>query len=413
MTKSLFPITTLTYICFVLTSILFFNHNSLAQEGEIPTDQAIIDAGQTLFRQNCSPCHRVKEKLIGPALEGIYDRRDLSWIVSFVKNSQKVISGGDDYAVNLYDEYNKVEMPAFDFFSDEEIVSIFAYIKFEAEAAPVEEIQTTGIDQVTTSEPSIPTSYLNAILIGLLIVLALILVVLGVIITVLKKYLSQRDLTEAEKEIVTPSFSLERILKHKVTLGVLMFVFMAILLKNVIDGLYNIGVQQGYAPTQPIAFSHKIHAGQFQIDCNYCHTGVTKSKNANIPSTNICMNCHTEILKDSPEIKKIYAAIEKDRPIEWVRVHNLPDLSYFNHAQHVKVGGVECQTCHGPIEEMDVVRQYAKLTMGWCIDCHQKTDLNTKGNEYYTKLVELHDENNKEPMKVEDIGGLECAKCHY
>lgn len=192
-----------------------------------------------------------------------------------------------------------------------------------------------------------------------------------------------------------------------------------------IDGLYSIGIQQNYQPKQPIAFSHKIHAGQYEIECRYCHTGALKGKQANIPSANICMNCHSQIREGTntgtTEISKIYAAIGfdpatssytgKQKPIEWVRIHNLPDLAYFNHAQHNNVGGIECQTCHGPIEEMDVVKQYSLLTMGWCIDCHRKTDVNTKGNEYYDKLLELH--NSKKALKVEDIGGLECAKCHY
>jgi hypothetical protein len=196
------------------------------------------------------------------------------------------------------------------------------------------------------------------------------------------------------------------------------FIFVAIMLKLVIDGLYHIGVQQGYSPTQPIAFSHKVHAGDFAIPCQYCHTGVMESKNANIPSANICMNCHSAIIKvstsDTPssEIQKIYDAIENNQPIEWVRIHNLPDLAYFNHAQHYNVGKVECQTCHGPIETMEVVKQYADLTMGWCIDCHRTTVVQTE-NEYYDKLLEMHDAAIEGDLLVEDIGGLECSKCHY
>jgi hypothetical protein len=183
--------------------------------------------------------------------------------------------------------------------------------------------------------------------------------------------------------------------------------------KATIDGMYGVGVQQGYAPKQPIAFSHKLHAGQYKVDCNYCHTGVNRGKSATIPSANICMNCHGVIKKESPEIQKIYTAIEKNQPIEWVRIHNLPDLAYFNHAQHVNVGGVQCQQCHGEIQTMEVVEQRSSLTMGWCIDCHRKTDVNTKGNAYYDKLTELHAKKSKEPLKVADIGGLECSKCHY
>jgi hypothetical protein len=177
--------------------------------------------------------------------------------------------------------------------------------------------------------------------------------------------------------------------------------------------MYGIGVHQGYAPKQPIAFSHKLHAGEMKINCAYCHTGVYKGKQSGIPSANICMNCHNAIKRESPEIQKIYSAIENNKPIEWVRVHNLPDLAYFNHAQHTNVGGLDCKNCHGEIATMEVVQQRSSLTMGWCIDCHRKSEVNGKDNGYYTKLMEAHSLVSKGAMKVQDNGGLECAKCHY
>ncbi|WP_245816835.1 MULTISPECIES: cytochrome c3 family protein [Reichenbachiella] len=380
----------------------------------IPSDEAVISSGEKLFKANCTVCHAVNEKVVGPALKDVHKRRDVAWITAFVKNSQKVISSGDPYAVKLYEEFNKTQMTSFDF-ADEEILSIVAYLKAESEKEPVAAApvagDTTGGAVATEQEPS---GMVNILMIVILIILVLILVVLAMIISVLKKYLSQKDeLAEEDKEIVNQTFDVVALVKSNAFLGLVAFIFTAIVLKSVIDGLFTIGVQQGYEPTQPIAFSHKIHAGDNQIDCNYCHTGVRKSKNANIPSPNICMNCHSAIKTESPEIQKIYAAVENNQPIEWVRIHNLPDLAYFNHSQHVAVGEIECQTCHGPIEEMDVVYQYAPLTMGWCINCHRETDVNAKGNEYYDNLVELHAEHSKEPMKVEDIGGLECAKCHY
>ncbi|MGB4974741.1 MAG: cytochrome c3 family protein, partial [Cyclobacteriaceae bacterium] len=239
-------------------------------------------------------------------------------------------------------------------------------------------------------------------------------VILGLIINALKRYLDQKELTEEDKEVVHSPFTFSTIAQSSGFIFIVVFLVASISLKTVIDGLLSVGVKQGYAPKQPIAFSHKVHAGQYEIDCQYCHTGASIGRSANIPSPNICMNCHTQIRNGTntgeSEIAKIVAAVETNRPIEWVRIHNLPDLAYFNHSQHVNVAGVECQTCHGPIEEMDVVKQYSLLTMGWCIDCHRKTDLNTKGNAYYDNLLELHNNN---AMKVEDIGGLECAKCHY
>jgi hypothetical protein len=240
----------------------------------------------------------------------------------------------------------------------------------------------------------------------------------------ISKFLTQKkDLDEEDKELVDQKIDVKKVVKSKPFLGILIFIFVAVALKAVVDGLFGIGIQQGYAPKQPIAFSHQLHAGQYEIDCQYCHTTVMKSKNASIPSVNICMNCHNSILPESTEIQKIYAAIDynpetreygtNQKPIEWVRIHNLPDLAYFNHAQHTAVGGVACQTCHGPIQEMQVVRQHAQLTMGWCINCHRETTVNTKDNHYYDNLVELHNAVSSEPLKVKDIGGLECSKCHF
>jgi mono/diheme cytochrome c family protein len=397
------------------TALLFLV--SIVSYGQdIPTGEANISAGKSLFNANCKTCHAIENRLVGPALKNVYDRApSIDWIFGFVRNSQKVIQSGDDYAVALYDEYNQTEMTSFTSFTNEEILDILSYIKNETDNPPVAEVAaTTSSDGVAASSSTVGAEYLNVILVGLVVVLVLILMVMVFMMSVLKRYVGdKKDLDENDKEVVNQSFSIGAALSSKPVIFLVIFLFTAIVFKGVIAGLFSIGVQKSYAPKQPIAFSHKIHAGQYEIDCNYCHTGVQKSKNANIPSPNICMNCHSSIKTDSKEIQKIYAAVETNTPIEWVRVHNLPDLAYFNHSQHVNVGEVECQTCHGPIEEMDVVRQHSLLTMGWCIDCHRKTDLNTKGNEYYDKLVELHDSESKNAMKVEDNGGLECAKCHY
>ncbi len=403
----------LLILSFIFT-VLLASGSVFAQDADgIPSDEAVISAGEKLFKGNCTTCHAVHEKVVGPALKDVHTRRDVAWITAFVQNSQKVIKSGDAYAVKLYNEFNKTEMTSFDF-SDEEVLSIISYIKAESakEVVAAETASPAAGGEAGGSDE--PSQFMNLVMIVLLVVLVLILVVLAMIISMLKKYLGQKEgLADEDQEIIAQGVSIPALLKSNAFLGFAAFIFTAIVLKTVIDGAFTIGVQQGYQPTQPIAFSHEIHAGQYEIDCNYCHTGVRKSKNANIPSPNICMNCHSSIKTDSKEIQKIYAAVENNEPIEWVRIHNLPDLAYFNHQQHVAVGNIECQTCHGPIEEMDVVYQYAPLTMGWCINCHRETDVNTKGNAYYDNLVELHEEKSKEPMKVEDIGGLECSKCHY
>ena len=395
-------------------SVLLITLSFSISAQEISKDPAAISAGEAIFNGNCKTCHRVKIKLIGPALAGVETRvPSIDWIKNWVRNPAKVIASGDEYANKIYNEYQKSQMTAFTSYTDDQIMSVLAYVKAEAEKPVVAAAPTSGSGQ--SGEAGVPSTYLNAILIGMVIILVLLLTILALIINALKKYLDNKPLNSEEKEIVNSPYTFSSIVSSTGFIFLVIFLVAAISFKTVIDGLYSIGIQQGYQPKQPIAFSHKIHAGTYEIDCKYCHTGVMKNKSANIPSPNICMNCHSQIKVGTntgeAEIAKIYSAIENNKPIEWVRVHNLPDLAYFNHAQHVNVGGIECQTCHGPIQEMDVVKQYSLLTMGWCIDCHRKTDINTKGNAYYDKLIELHD--SKKPMKVEDNGGLECAKCHY
>jgi mono/diheme cytochrome c family protein len=394
-------------------SLVLLSFSSYSQA--IPTEAAAISAGGQLFNANCKACHRVDRKLVGPALGGVYDRApSIDWIKNFVHNSSSVIASGDDYAVKLYNEYNKTQMTAFSNLKDADIMNILAYIKNEAEKKP--ETPTPGPNTVTAKSDD-SGKYLNVILVGMVIILILLVVILGFLLSALKRFLDQRPLTEDERQVVHSPITGSSISKSPGFIFLVTFIIAALGFKTVINGLYSIGIQQGYAPKQPIAFSHKIHAGQYEIDCKYCHVGVMKGKSATIPSVNICMNCHNQIKQGTNtgegEISKITRAFNENKPIEWVRIHNLPDLAYFNHAQHVNVGGIECQTCHGPIQEMDVVRQHSLLTMGWCIDCHRKTDVNAKGNAYYDKLVELHNAKKQGTMKVEDIGGLECSKCHY
>jgi mono/diheme cytochrome c family protein len=407
----------------VLTLLVFSTFISFAQD--ISKDAAVIKAGEELFNGNCKSCHRVKQKLVGPALAGVQDRApSIAWIKNWVRNSSKVIASGDKYAVALYAEYNKSQMTPFTAYTDDQIMSILAYVKAEADK-PDAAAAPTGPTTTGPSAPAAPTGYMDAILAGMIIILILMVVILGLITNALKKYLNDKQLSEEDRDVVNNPYTLSSFMRSPGFIFLVVFIVAAITFKTVIDGLYSIGVQQGYQPKQPIAFSHKLHAGAYEINCVYCHTGANKGKQANIPSPNICMNCHSQIKQESPEIQKIYAAIGydvktasytgKQKPIEWVRIHNLPDLAYFNHSQHYNVAGVKCQTCHGPIEEMDVVKQYSLLTMGWCIDCHRKTDVNTEGNAYYDKLVELHNQQKGKgtKMKVEDIGGLECSKCHY
>ncbi|RAV98664.1 c-type cytochrome [Pseudochryseolinea flava] len=404
---------------FILVFVFaFVSSTSSAQE--ISTDPAAIKAGEGIFNANCKSCHKVKEKLVGPALAGVDERApSIDWIKSFIKNPPGMIASGDAYANNLYKDYKPTMMTAFSSLKDEDIMNVLAYVKAKEAEVPKDDVIKDPVPGGENTEAG-GSDLLNLVAIGVVIVLLLLVVTLALLISSLKRFLDQKNLNEEEKEVVHSPITLKSALSSPAFIFIVAFLVAALGFKTVINNLFAIGVQQGYAPKQPIAFSHKIHAGDLEIDCKYCHVGVTKGKSATIPSVNICMNCHNQIKEGAQtgasQIKQITDAYANNEPIKWVRIHNLPDLAYFNHAQHVVVGGVECQTCHGPIQEMEVVKQHSLLTMGWCIDCHRKTDIDTTRNaEYYDKMLKIHAEKkgSKAPFKVEDIGGLECSKCHY
>jgi mono/diheme cytochrome c family protein len=405
---------------FVLTASFGVSTTGYAQGASLPVDDAgIVSAGESLYKNNCAVCHSVgSDVVVGPGMKGVNERRAQPWLLSWIKNSQALIASGDKDAVAIYNQFNKQAMPSFAF-SDDEIISILTYIKSAEAAAPEPAAAGEGVsagagDKVGADAVGAIGNYLDIILVVLIVVLIVLVVTLLLITSLLKNYLNKnRQLDEFDAEVVNQRFDFSKVYKSKAVRTLVVLIFVVVLLDLTLDKAMGIGIQQGYAPTQPIAFSHKLHAGEHQIDCNYCHTTVYESKSASIPSANICMNCHSQIKAESPEIQKIYKAIERNKPIEWVRIHNLPDLAYFNHAQHTQVGGVECQTCHGPIQEMEVVYQYSPLTMGWCIDCHRETPLNTEGNAYYDNLVKLHEESSKAAFTVSSNGGTECSKCHY
>ncbi len=150
------------------------------------------------------------------------------------------------------------------------------------------------------------------------------------------------------------------------TLLCLVFVLVALTLGSIFPNASN----QGYAPEQPIPFSHKIHAGINKISCTYCHTGAEKSRHATIPALSVCMNCHTVVKLESPHVQNLRKHYEQNLPIEWIRVHELPDYVYFPHKRHI-AAGLACETCHGDVKRMDRIEQYSPLTMGWCLDCHR------------------------------------------
>jgi nitrate reductase gamma subunit len=188
-----------------------------------------------------------------------------------------------------------------------------------------------------------------------------------------------------------------RVTTAGVELGLI--VVMGVLLAG---ALRRVGVSQGYAPSQPIAFSHRLHAGTYRVPCLYCHFAAEKSRHAGIPPAGVCMNCHRQLKVATPEVEKLKEAVSQSRPLRWAKVHNLPDFVYFSHGQHV-VAGLACQRCHGPVETMERVRQESPLTMGWCLGCHRREEVVPPSQRTALARTGGH----------AATGGLECGKCHY
>jgi mono/diheme cytochrome c family protein len=394
-------------------AIFFILSNSLHAQS--------VEEGEKLYKANCVSCHQMDKKVIGPALRGVNDKYSQEWLLKWIKNSAELIASGDPDAIAIYEEYNKSPMTAFTYLSDEEVLSILEYIEVAPEKVAPTAVAGVSGGEVSQSDPK-RKYYIQ---LSLSILLLLIVVALWKVKNMLKDAANEdkEDLFQSVSSIV--SAYLER-----TPLVVMTVVLILGLGANAAWHLLTgVGVTQGYKPEQPIAFSHELHAGINGVDCNYCHHTARHSKSAGIPSANVCMNCHTYI-NEGPsgkeEIQKIYDAVgfdpEKGRyiegyqqkPIKWVRIHNLPDLAYFNHSQHVVAGGVECQECHGAIEEMEVVEQHSSLTMGWCINCHRDTEIDVADNDYYEEMHAKFKENHPgETFNVEAIGGLECGKCHY
>jgi mono/diheme cytochrome c family protein len=379
------------------------------------------DIGKELFTSKCTSCHSIgKGKLIGPDLYGVSERREESWLIKWIQNNQELIKSGDQDAIAIYEEYNKIAMTAFPELSDDDVRSILAYVvekENEAPAVVVNEVSAEG----AAEEES--TGSMVMILIGSAILLIML---INLFVRIKNNLKTSAGLETPTLKESTRSYLMSN--KYIIVIAVVLVIIGG--LNDIWGGLIKVGVHTDYQPEQPIAFSHKVHAGQNDIDCNYCHSSARHSKSSGIPSANVCMNCHNYITEGTvtgtTEISKIYAAVGfdpstreyipgyKKQPIKWVRVHNLPDLAYFNHSQHVNVGGLACQECHGPMEEMHEVKQQESLTMGFCIECHRTREVDFE-NEYYAGL---HDKlksrfGKKDAITVEKIGGLECGKCHY
>ncbi|WMI67110.1 cytochrome c3 family protein [Aestuariibaculum sp. YM273] len=414
-----------------LIILLVFTASLSAQEGD-PAK------GKSLFNANCAACHQLDKKMTGPALRNVEARLadeqglDRAWIYDWVHNSAGVIKSGDAYGNKVYNEYGGAAMTAFPQLSEKDIDDILAYtaeVKKEAPAAAA-----TAATGAQTGAATGGVS--NELVLGALAVLFMLLAIgLFLVNKTLRRFAEAQGVELPEE---TKRMPLWKAFVKNQFLMLVSAIFLLLAGAYFIYGyLMQVGVDQGYQPVQPIHFSHKIHAGDNGIDCKYCHSSARVSKTSGIPSVNVCMNCHKSIYEYNGEtsaeytkefyddqIKKLYAAAGWDdanqkytgdsHPVKWVRIHNLPDFVYFNHSQHVSVAGVECQTCHGPVEEMEVMYQHAPLTMGWCIECHRTTNVKVEDNAYYEKIhAELSKKYGVDKLTAAQMGGLECGKCHY
>lgn len=441
--------------------------------------------GFTLFDANCTACHAIDGKLVGPEMRNVVARVKeeggvgREWLHSWIKDNKALRESGDAYAIKIFEDNNKMAMTAFPNLSDQDIDDILVYTSDpEAGQAAFEDAKKTKAEEAAlakTAKSSGGDGATSGIVIVGFFILAMLLVWILFQLNKLVKLTTRGDLTE-DHEREAFSFA-EFIHKYdkafKASLGLLtllalygMFMFM-----------WNIGVDKGYQPDQPIYFSHQVHAGVQGIDCQMCHSSAKYGKVSGIPSPNLCMNCHKTIkeykgdyyeeeLVESgkfasgddvktfytEQIHKMYSAIGWDpaankftgeqKPIKWVRIHNLPDFVYFSHQQHVVAGekailkaiadgtipnshelnlpndSQVCFACHGDVSKMDEVKMANDFTMGWCVECHRTTEVdmtNEYNSQYYAELHEKlkreHGEDTK--VTVDAIGGMECAKCHY
>ncbi|MDF2934131.1 MAG: quinol:cytochrome oxidoreductase [Chryseobacterium sp.] len=414
-----------------------------------------------LFKANCTACHALDKQVVGPALKGVVERLkseqglDTAWLHKWIKDNKALRASGDKYANEVFEKYNKTEMQVFPNLADKDIDDILAYTTNPPAPEPVANPTTPATD-ATAAAPADKTTT-NIVIISLLAIAGLLVWILMKLRQLVK--LGQSDDLAGLNESRVKSFSEIYEKYHYIGKGLL-----AVLAILATYGVWNwimwIGVYKGYKPEQPIYFSHKIHAGENKIDCQLCHSSAKYGKVSEIPSMNVCMNCHRTISeyngkyiepgKDKAfydgEIQKIYAATGwdpakqqytgKTTPVEWTRIHNMPDFVYFNHSQHVVAGeqaiinsfnkknpdnkiDVVCKACHGKIDTMNVVQMANDFTMGWCIECHRTTeiDMNNGYNKEYFK--NLHEKLKKQypqdggKITVDAIGGLECGKCHY
>jgi cytochrome c551/c552 len=421
--------------------------------------------GEALFKAKCASCHQPHKNSTGPKLFQVRQR----WadggagegaIYTWVNNWQNAVASGDPYAVQIQ-AWSPTAMSQFPELKKEDIDAIMDWVDSQPDPAAAGADGAAGggdgvaVDPAAAGEEEGSAGWIWIIL-GVIFIT--IILAVGGVRRQLKFAAAENDVEEVNDQLTYAEELKAWAWKYRLYVGLGSLVMVIGLVVSLFLGLYSIGVVEEYQPSQPIAFPHAIHTGTNGIDCKYCHNSVTKSKSAGLPTVNVCMNCHKQINGRTPEqqeqIAKIYEAAGwdpsgsgkytgKTKPIVWNKVHVLPDHVYFNHSQHVVVGGVDCKQCHGdmtkqteavkvqPVSELNKIEgnvplTKATLTMGWCIECHKEKEISTgaldsKNDGYYNeihrrlmkdkKLYEKYLEDGK--VSVAELGGWECAKCHY
>lgn len=390
--------------------------------------RALSQDGKALFQANCAQCHNPIKVITGPALKGVTQRvTDRKLLHDWIHNNTQVLASGNPYFNNLYNQYGKAPMNTFPGLSDKEIDAILNYVDNYSE--PLAATNTSLNPSMAPEDHTVLygiVTFILAVFVGGLYLLNV----------------NLKRLAEEKRDIPPqPDIPFYRNKVYITATAVLIFVLLGYWM---VELAIRLGRSQGYQPEQPIFFSHHVHAGLNQISCLFCHGNAWDSKTAAVPSLNVCMNCHGAIneykgerltrengsrVDPNEEIKKLYNYTGYDpekgrytregKPIQWVQVHNLPDHVFFSHAQHVRAGKVQCQTCHGPVQEMNEIKQFAPLSMGWCINCHRSTKVDftdSEGNKFYSVYRKFHHDlltGEKDSVTVEDIGGTECQRCHY
>jgi mono/diheme cytochrome c family protein/cytochrome c553 len=421
------PIVRALLFSILLPTLVLLGNTSYAQDGK------------ALFQSNCASCHSPIKVITGPALKGVTERvPDKSLLHAWIKNNQKVLASGNPYFTKLFNEFNKTPMNVFEgSLTDKDIDAILSYVEnYKAPVAASDGSPESGSAAAKGAEGD------NTLLYGILtLILAVIMFVLLQVNSSLKKLSDDKEGIPASEPV--PFY------RNKVYIAFVILILFTLGGYWVVEGAIGLGRQQGYQPEQPIFYSHKVHAGINQVSCLYCHSNALDSKHATVPPLNVCMNCHAAIndytkgpklyredgseVDGTAEIQKLYSYTGYDpktshyntataKPVEWIKIHSLPDHVFFSHAQHTKAGKVQCQTCHGPIQEMNEVKQFAPLSMGWCINCHRTTKVNfpdsagNNGNKFYSIYEKFHKDlksGKMDSVTVENIGGTECQKCHY